>query len=159
MIYQTLGLIAKVFYSLNYQDLPEFFEDNIKIWMEGFYQLLVAPNIAALESDSDDQAGPQEILKAQICENVAMYATKYGEEFEGHLAQFVQAIWTLLTSTGLECKYDLLVSTALGFLGSVSERTGNGKLFSEGDALKTICEQVCIFPNIAYNFKRAANKT
>ena len=55
MIYQTLGLIAKIFYSLNYQDLPEFFEDNIKIWMEGFYQLLVAPNIAALESDSDDQ--------------------------------------------------------------------------------------------------------
>ena len=76
-----------------------------------------------------------------------MYATKYGEEFEGHLAQFVQAIWTLLTSTGLECKYDLLVSTALGFLGSVSERTGNGKLFSEGDALKTICEQVC-FSNL-----------
>merc|ERR1719419_486210 len=138
VIYQTLGLIAKIFYSLNYQDLPEFFEDNIKIWMEGFYQLLVAPNIAALESDSDDQAGPQEILKAQICENVAMYATKYGEEFEGHLAQFVQAIWTLLTSTGRECKY---VSTIFGFLGSVSERNGNGRLFSEGDDLKFICEQ------------------
>ena len=82
------------------------------------------------------------IILAQICENVAMYAIKYGEEFETHLSQFVSAIWQLLTSTGLELKYDLLVSTALGFLGSVAEQTGNNKLFSEGEALKTICEQV-----------------
>jgi len=60
----------------------------------------------------------------------------------GRLPEFVSAIWQLLTSTGLELKYDLLVSTALGFLGSVAEQTGNNKLFSEGEALKTICEQV-----------------
>lgn len=149
VVYQCLGLIAKLFYSLNYQDLPEFFEENIKTWMEGFYQLLIAANIPALESDSDDQPGAQEILKAQICENVAMYAIKYGEEFEGHLPDFVSAIWQLLTSTGLELKYDVLVSTALGFLGSVAEQTGNNKLFSEGEALKTICEQV-IMPNIGF---------
>jgi len=83
VIYQCLVLIAKLFYSLNYQDIPEFFEDNINIWMEGFYQLLIGQNIPSLETDSDDQPGAQEILKAQICENVAMYAIKYGEEFEG----------------------------------------------------------------------------
>lgn len=78
-----------------------------------------------------------------------MYAIKYGEEFESHLPDFVSAIWQLLTSTGLDVKYDLLVSTALGFLGSVAEQTGNNKLFSEGEALKTICEQV-IMPNVGF---------
>ena len=71
-----------------------------------------------------------------------MYAIKYGEEFHPHLANFVSAVWQLLTSTGLQMKYDVLVSTALGFLGSVAEQTGNNQLFSDGGALKTICEQV-----------------
>ena len=31
IVYQSLGLIAKIFYSLNYQDLAKFFEDNIKM--------------------------------------------------------------------------------------------------------------------------------
>lgn len=71
IVYQCLGLIAKLFYSLNYQDLPEFFEENIKVWMEGFHVLLTAPNIPHLESDSDDQAGPQEILKGKnLCDKL-----------------------------------------------------------------------------------------
>ena len=78
-----------------------------------------------------------------------MYAIKYGEEFHPHLASFVSAVWQLLTSTGLQMKYDVLVSTALGFLGSVAEQTGNNQLFSDGGALKTICEQV-ILPNVGY---------
>ena len=119
--------MAKVFYSLNYQDLPEFFEDNMKVWMDGFHSLLTAPNIPCLDSGSDDVGGPQEVLKgnkmkfsptesavrlpmvetitdylAQICENVSMYAIKYGEEFHPHLASFVAAVWQLLTSTGLQ---------------------------------------------------------
>ena len=69
LVYQSLGLIAKIFYSLNYQDLPEFFEDNMKVWMDGFHSLLTAPNIASLESDSDDKAGPQEILKGNFESN------------------------------------------------------------------------------------------
>ena len=60
---QSLGLMAKVFYSLNYQDLPEFFEDNMKVWMDGFHSLLTAPNIPCLDSGSDDVGGPQEVLK------------------------------------------------------------------------------------------------
>ena len=141
--------MAKVFYSLCYQDLPEYFEDNMKTWMDGFHALLTAPNLSHLDSQSDDVPGPQEILKAQICENVSMYAIKYGEEFHPHLGSFVSAVWQLLTSTGPQLKFDLLVSTALSFLGSVAEQTGNNSLFSDGDALKTICEQV-ILPNVGY---------
>ena len=31
VIFGSLVLIAKIFYFLNYQDLPEFFEDNMKV--------------------------------------------------------------------------------------------------------------------------------
>lgn len=40
VIYSSLGLMAKVFNSLNSQDLPEFFEDNMQTWMGAFHQLL-----------------------------------------------------------------------------------------------------------------------
>lgn len=35
-----------------------------------------------------------------------MYARKYDEEFEEYLPLFVTDIWTLLTSTGNDMKYD-----------------------------------------------------
>ena len=40
VIYGSLVLMCKVFYSLNSQDLPEFFEDNMDKWMPTFHQLL-----------------------------------------------------------------------------------------------------------------------
>lgn len=40
IIYSSLVLVCKVFYSLNFQDLPEFFEDNMNIWMSNFHTLL-----------------------------------------------------------------------------------------------------------------------
>lgn len=41
VIYSSLVLVSKVFYSLNFQDLPEFFEDNMATWMNNFHVLLV----------------------------------------------------------------------------------------------------------------------
>lgn len=40
VICSSLTMICKVFYSLNYQDLPEFFEDNMETWMTHFLTLL-----------------------------------------------------------------------------------------------------------------------
>lgn len=40
VIYNSLVLTCKVFYSLNYQDLPEFFEDNMPVWMPNLLNLL-----------------------------------------------------------------------------------------------------------------------
>ena len=51
--------MTKVFYSLNYQDLPEFFEDNMKTWMDGFHTLLIAPSIACLDSEVGEKCVSQ----------------------------------------------------------------------------------------------------
>uniref|UniRef100_A0A7M4EMZ8 Exportin-2 n=1 Tax=Crocodylus porosus TaxID=8502 RepID=A0A7M4EMZ8_CROPO len=44
VLFSSLILIAKLFYSLNFQDLPEFFEDNMETWMTNFHTLLTLDN-------------------------------------------------------------------------------------------------------------------
>ena len=148
VIYSSLTIISKVFYSLNYQDLPEYFEDNMKMWMDNFLVLLTSEN-PLLKTDSDEEAGLNEQLKSQICDIVSLYASKYDEDFPQFLPQFVTAVWNLLVSTGKEPKYDSLVSNAIGFLSSVSEREVNKNLFSDTNILNSICEKV-ILPNIEF---------
>ena len=101
IIYSSLTIICKVFYSLNFQDLPEYFEDNMKTWMDHFLALLDTNN-PLLKTDSDEEAGLSEQLKSQICDNISLYASKYDEEFRPFLPGFVTAVWNLLTSTGNE---------------------------------------------------------
>uniref|UniRef100_A0A6I8SJM6 Exportin-2 n=1 Tax=Xenopus tropicalis TaxID=8364 RepID=A0A6I8SJM6_XENTR len=44
VLFSSLILIAKLFHSLNFQDLPEFFEDNMETWMTNFHNLLTLDN-------------------------------------------------------------------------------------------------------------------
>lgn len=49
IIYSSLALMAKLFYSLNSQDLPEYFEDNMQTWMGSFHELLTT-DVACLHT-------------------------------------------------------------------------------------------------------------
>ena len=80
VIYNSLIIICKIFYSPNYEDLAEHFEKHMKTWMDIFLALLTADN-PLLKSDSDEKAGLGEQLKSQICDNICLYASKYDEEF------------------------------------------------------------------------------
>uniref|UniRef100_A0A131Y3V5 Exportin-2 n=1 Tax=Ixodes ricinus TaxID=34613 RepID=A0A131Y3V5_IXORI len=148
VIFSSLVLICKVFYSLNYQDLPEFFEDNMEVWMTHFLTLLTTDN-KLLQTDEDQEAGLLEQLKSQICDNVGLYAQKYDEEFQKYLPGFVTAVWHLLTTTGPQVKYDILVSNAIHFLSSVAERPHYKQLFEDTSVLSSICEKV-IIPNMEF---------
>lgn len=147
IIFSSLTLICKIFYSLNFQDLPEFFEDNMKIWMTHFHTLLTIDN--KLLETQDEEAGLLEQVKSQICDNIAMYAQKYDEEFAPHLPTFVTDVWGLLVNTGAQVKYDLLVSNAIQFLASVAERPVYKHLFENSETLASICEKV-IVPNMEF---------
>ena len=59
-------------------------------------------------AQDEEEAGLLEQVKSQICDNVALYAQKYDEEFSPQLPQFVTAIWHLLLTTGQQVKYDLV---------------------------------------------------
>uniref|UniRef100_A0A672IRX6 Exportin-2 n=1 Tax=Salarias fasciatus TaxID=181472 RepID=A0A672IRX6_SALFA len=148
VLFSSLTLISKLFYSLNFQDLPEFFEDNMETWMTNFHGLLTLDN-KLLQTDDEEEAGLLELLKSQICDNAALYAQKYDEEFQPYLPRFVTAIWNLLVSTGQGVKYDLLVSNAIQFLASVCERPHYKHLFEDQNTLTSICEKV-IVPNMEF---------
>ncbi|XP_014669612.1 PREDICTED: exportin-2-like [Priapulus caudatus] len=146
VIFSSLVLICKLFYSLNFQDIPEFFEDNMAIWMKHFLTLLTLDN-KLLNTQEDEEAGLLEMLRSQICDNITMYAQKYESEFRPYLPDFVTVVWNLLVTTGPQVKYDLLVSNAIQFLASVADRAHYKNLFEEMSTLTSICEKV-IVPNI-----------
>eukprot|EP00731_Ephydatia_muelleri_P027401 Em0019g274a len=149
VLFNSLLLIAKVFHSLTAQDLPDQFADkNLEPWMNHFHDLLTTDN-KLVESDDDTEPGSLELLKSQICETVAMFAQKYDEDFSGYLPKFVQAIWNLLVTTDIKPKHDGLVSNALEFLASVSERPAYKDLFANPSTLQSICEKV-ILPNLQF---------
>jgi len=145
VIIGSLVLIMKIFYCLNYQDLPEFFEDNMPIWMPRMLELLTLDN--KLLVTDDDEPGALEELRSQICDNIGLYAHKYEEEFQPYMQQFVTAVWNLLLSTGPETKFDLLVSNAIQFLASVADRPHYKNLFEDENVLGSICEKI-IIPNM-----------
>lgn len=119
------------------QDIPEFFEDNMEVWMTNFHNLLTT-DIPSLHTQvsfmldeayenyldhvrifihqnftqfvmtlqDDDEPSLLEQLKSQICDNAALYAQKYDEEFQQYLPIFVTDVWNLLTSTSHLAKYD-----------------------------------------------------
>jgi len=145
VIFGSLALISKIFYCLNYQDLPEYFEDQMSAWMPRFHDLLTLEN--ALLVTDDDEPGVLEELRSQICDNIGLYAHKYEEEFQPFMQTFVTAVWNLLLTTGPQTKYDLLVSNAIQFLASVADRPHYKNLFEDPAVLGSICEKV-IVPNM-----------
>ncbi|CAG8634271.1 1770_t:CDS:10 [Funneliformis caledonium] len=144
---QTLLLLLKLFYDLNWQDLPPFFEDNAEECMSFLHKYLIYSN-PLLNSTNDEEAGSLEKVKAITCEICALYATKYEEVFT-MLPTFVETVWTLLTTTGLESKYDILVSKAMAFLSKVVKLERYSGLFAKRDVLTQFCEKI-ILPNMYF---------
>ncbi|TGZ54299.1 hypothetical protein DBV15_12265 [Temnothorax longispinosus] len=63
VIYNSLVILCKVFYSLNFQDLPEFFEDNMEAW-RNLYTLLHV-DVPSLQTTDEEEASVIEQLKSQ----------------------------------------------------------------------------------------------
>jgi exportin-2 (importin alpha re-exporter) len=103
--WETLNLLILVFYDLNCQDIPEFFEDNIKEFCGWFKKYLEMP---AIDNEDDDEPDLVTEVKTNICEVIDLYAKRYEEEFGALLPDFVQTVWGLLTSVGQEPKFDLV---------------------------------------------------
>ena len=149
ILFSSLLLICKVFLSLTAQELPDqFAEKNLELWMNHFHTLLTTDN-KLLETDDDEETGPLEQVKSQISEIISMFAQKYDEDFSEYLPRFVQSIWNLLITTDAKPKHDLLVSSAIEFLASVSERPAYKDLFKDESTLTSICEKV-IVPNMFF---------
>ena len=142
----TLNLIAKLFFDLSCQDLPPVFEDSIDpiaaLWQK--YLLFDEP---ALRVSGGDDTGPLELTKSSILEVVGLYVLKYEDAFGPKIGDFVASAWNLLTTTGLETEFDILVSKALQFLTSVTRLPQHIQNFNDAAILKQVIEKV-VLPNL-----------
>jgi exportin-2 (importin alpha re-exporter) len=141
--FEAHRLMTRVFFSLNWQTIPEFFEDNIATWMTEFGKFLTYKNPILVDASEDDEPGAIEKLQAAIVENLNLYATKYEEEFAPYLPQFTKCIWELLLQVGAQPKYDILATSAIKFLTSVSSKQMNTGLFTD-DVLREIVEHIVV---------------
>ncbi|KAJ5070245.1 exportin-2 [Anaeramoeba ignava] len=146
MMLSSLIKISKIFYSLCVQVLPEFFEDNMKPWMEIFHKFLNYEN-SSIISQTDDPTNIEK-LQTNIIQNINLYVTKYTTEFDEFIKNFLTDTWTLLLKTTQDMRYDRLVSTGITFLTSVAKGLQKN-LFEDNEVLKNICEKIVI-PNMYF---------
>lgn len=131
ILLESRRLMTRIFFSMNWLDLPEEFEDNLPAWMQQFAFSLEYRNNILVDLNEENEPGSIERLQSSIIENLNLYASKYDEEFNPYLAQFTQIIWQLLIQVGIEQKYDVLATNAIKFLSSIASKQRNIGLFSE----------------------------
>lgn len=139
-------MTVKLFYDLSSQDLPPIFEDNLSGIASLLHKYLTYDN-SLLHTDDENDAGPQELVKAGIFEVLSFYVQKYEDVFGEHVEQFVGSSWNLLTTVGMEPKYDILISKALQFLTSITRIPRHAQAFNNEATMSQVVERV-IIPNL-----------
>ncbi|KAJ1429475.1 Importin-beta, N-terminal domain [Sesbania bispinosa] len=144
-LFESQRLCCRIFYSLNFQELPEFFEDHMREWMTEFRKYLTT-SYPALEGSGPDGVALVDELRAAVCENINLYMEKNEEEFQGFLNDFALAVWTLLGNVSQSTSRDRLAITAIKFLTTVSTSVHH-TLFAGDGVIPQICQGIVI-PNV-----------
>lgn len=145
---ESLRLISRIFFSLNYQDLPEFFEDHMAEWMEDFAKYLKYQNPLLTDADEEMESSPIDKLQAAVVENLNLYADKDEEPFMPFLPQFTQLVWNLLLRVTALPKHDVLATKCIRFLASLVKKQMHKDLFKEEATLRQIIGNIVI-PNLS----------
>ncbi|CAM9702124.1 unnamed protein product, partial [Ectocarpus sp. 13 AM-2016] len=147
-VLEAVRLIMRIFFSLNWQDLPEVFENDMAPWMEGFHTYLEAYSNPLLDQPEGSEApGPIERVQAAIVENIRLYTDKYDEEFDPHLKSFTQGVWGLLMKVSAGKHHDIVATTCIKFLTLVVGKQIHKDLFGSEATLTEIIQKIAI-PNI-----------
>ncbi|KAI9480791.1 MAG: Cse1-domain-containing protein, partial [Benjaminiella poitrasii] len=142
---RSLNLLIKIYYDLNCQDLPEFFEDHLDEFMALLKKYLVYQN-PLLVTDDEIEEGPLEEIKTNICHVLELYASRYEDAFP-QLGIFIPLIANLLTETGDESKYDALICKAFSVLTVVVKIDSQAQNFADPSSLNVMCERIAL-PNM-----------
>ncbi|KAK6057893.1 hypothetical protein COOONC_04549 [Cooperia oncophora] len=139
---EILCLVAKVFHSLCFQDLPEYFEDNLKPWVEGFLEIMKM-DCPGISSSAGEPTFLDE-LKMEVCEIFTLYAQRFEEEINPFMQNIIQAVWQLVVQTGNETRFDGMVCAALEFLSIICQKNHYESYFVGEGVLQTIAQDVCV---------------
>ena len=145
--FESLRLMCRIFFSLNFQDLPAFFEDHMSEWMDEFAKYLRYTNPILVDEDEETEPSPIDKLQAAIIQNLKIYADKDEEPFIPFLPKFTELVWNLLVSLTAYEKHDNLVTTSIKFLSSLVEKKMHNNLFQDEATLGQIVSRIVI-PNL-----------
>ena len=145
--FSALRYICRIFFSLNWQDLPEYFEDHMEEWMTEFSKYLKYRN--PLLEDADEEMEPSLIdkLQAAIVDNLFLYGDKDEEGFVPFLPDFTTTVWNLLLGVTSHPKHDILATTCIKFLSSLVAKPMHKALFQDQSTLLQIIAKIVI-PNL-----------
>ena len=143
----SLRCICRIFFSLNWQDLPEYFEDHMSEWMTEFAKFLKYQNPLLVDNDEEQEPSPIDALQAAIIDNLYLYADKDEEPFIPYLKDFTTIVWNLLIQTSKLPKHDILATSCIKFLSSLVGKPMHKDLFKEQGTLQQIISNIVI-PNL-----------
>ena len=104
---KILKKIFGIFYSLNFQDFPEFFEDNLERWMN-IIERSLRLNMTQNNTDLIN-------LKTKVLKCLNFYFTNYYEDFEKYTKGFFPIIWDLMCSIQNTKEYYKMTKELLDF--------------------------------------------
>ncbi|PVV00239.1 hypothetical protein BB559_000006 [Furculomyces boomerangus] len=144
---ESIKLLIVVFYDLNCQDLPEFFEDHMAEFMEMFHRYLQfdyrSVGYSTDDYDEDEQAGIVEEIKAEVLKVIHLYSQRYEEDFK-QLPIFLETTWNMLTTIGTQKKNDIVVIQGISFLTTMVKNHRYKQTFLGNNMIQTICEKIVI---------------
>lgn len=144
---ESLLIMSRIFFSLNYQDLPEYFEDHINEWMDEFAKYLDYNNPLLVDDSEEEEPGPIDNLQTAVIQNLKLYADKDEECFIPFLPRFTTLVWNRLTSLSASPKYDPVVTHSIKFLSSLVEKVMHNHLFEAEATLQQLVSRIVI-PNL-----------
>ena len=146
---KMMNKIMSIFYSLNYQDFPEFFEDHLAEWITILNDTLLLPNKTGYINNSINPSLYGLILKvkAKTLKNINLYYSNYYEDIEKYAQDLSSSVWTLMCkSTIIKDNYSKLMKELLDFFKSGFQM---GKINNLNmDQLNQIFEYI-ILPNLS----------
>ena len=118
---QMMNKIMSIFYSLNYQDFPEFFEDHLTEWITILNDTLLLPNKTGDINNNIDPVIYELILKvkAKTLKNINLYYSNYYEDIEKYAQELCSSVWTLMCKNKvIKDNYSKLMKELLDFFKS-----------------------------------------
>jgi exportin-2 (importin alpha re-exporter) len=95
---KTLNSIVCIFHQMNYQDFPEFFEDNLQDWMK---IILAFINLNVPHNFLNDRNITRSYLKLKTksLRALNLYCNSYYDDFQEYHDTFIEPVWNMLVMT------------------------------------------------------------
>ena len=148
---QMMNKIMSIFYSLNYQDFPEFFEDHLQEWINILIDTVLFPNKNSNMNNINKNLFDIAIkLKAKTLKNINYYYYNYYEDVENYIQQFSSSVWTVMCTCKINDNFSKLMKELLDYFkcGFQMRRMNNLNM----EQLNKIIEKI-ILPNMTMSEK------